>query len=630
MRRLVLLSGWILPLLAFGSPKLAVGQASDPLPIDVPAVQIQGDFLVNGAPASPLSVESARLRLDGMLGLGAGFPIGRSYEQSYGPLWVIPTGYQAGYGFDSSLFGTLPQSSAASVPIGPVVTLDGSQPFDIDVPAVGITIDVTLNGTPFGDPFNDDSELLLRHLETGNEFVIGSTLAQPLTVSVVPGSYDLVYRYIAGRHPINSHATIAAGLDLSTAQTVSLDLEAYPHQQVVRLNGALFPASPTEYGNVALESPDGRDRVDLGPTLGPLQEVFVLAGSYVLAYEHRAGGTTVPVNAHAIVDPMVVVEEPAPGRNVSSDSTDVQAGLVSFAPTLNGAPFLVSQTNWAEWAVVDADGEETPFGSTLTQPYARSLVQGSYDVLYQWQNGYNTVPRNVNACVATDLAVAGPTTLAFDVPMLGITVEPLLNGAPWLQSPTEYGDLDLRGSEPGDRFALGATYDGPTIQRLVIAGAYDLIYDFRQGGTTVPVNENEPILSFDTAEGPVIGVDVAATRIAPTVTLDGQAFPTGSGNQARIVLRSAAGGETPIGTTDQAPISPRRVIDGTYRIDYEWLSGDDIPRNSREPVGVAYVPEPGSLLGLGAGIAFLAAIGRTRARPRSCRSLRLSPAATRS
>jgi hypothetical protein len=614
MRHLVL-SWWILPLLAFASPKLATGQTSDPLPIDVPAVQIQGDFLVNGAPASPVTSESARLRLDGMLGLGSGFPIGRSYEQSYGPLWVVPTDYQAGYGFDSSLFGTLPRSSAASVPIGPFVYVDGSQPFDVDVPAVGITIDVTLNGAPFGALSGDDSELRLRHVETGNEFAIGSTLAQPLFVWVVPGTYDLVYRYIAGRHPINTHATIAAGLDLSTSQTVSLDLEAYPHQQIVRLNGALFPASPTEYGNIALESPDGRDRVDLGPTNGPLSEVFVLAGSYVLAYEHVNGGIQAPVNTHAIVDPMVVVDEPAPGRNISTGSTDIQAAVVSIDATLNGDPFVVSPTNWAEWAVVDANGDETPFGSTLTQPFASNLVHGTYDVLYQWQLGATDVPGNTRARVATGLVVAGATTFAFDVPMVALSFEPLLDGAPWPQSPTEYGDLDLRGSEPEDRFDLGSTYDGPAIQRLVIAGAYDLIYDHRNGGTTVPVNEDEPILTFHTSEGPVIGVDVAATRIAPTLTLDGQAFPTGNGNQARIVLRSSAGGEAAIGTTDQSPIAPRRVIDGVYRIDYEWLGGDDIPRNSREPVGITVVPEPGFLPGLGAGITLLAAIARTRIRP---------------
>jgi len=423
-----------------------------------------------------------------------------------------------------------------------------------------------------------------------------------------------VYRYIAGRHPVNSHATIAAGLDLSTPQSVSLDLEAYPHQQVVRLNGALFPASPTEYGTIALESPDGRDRVELGPTSGPLSEVFVLAGTYVLAYEHVNGGAQAPVNTHAIVDPMVVVDEPAPGRDKSTGSTDVLAAVVSIDATLNGNPFVVSPTNWAAWTVVDAAGNETPFGSTLTQPFATNLVHGTYDVFYRWQIGATDVPGNTNARVATGLVVAGPTTFAFDVPMVALSFEPLLNGVAWPQSPTEFGDLDLQGSEPEDRFDLGSTYDGPTIQRLLIAGAYDLLYDHRNGATAVPLNQNEPILSFDTSDGPVIGVDVATTTIAPTVTLDGQAFPT-SGNQARIVLRSDAGGEVPFGTTDQSPIPPRRVIDGTYRIDYEWLSGADIPRNSREPVGVAYVPEPGFLLGLGAGIAFLAVIGRTRIRP---------------
>jgi hypothetical protein len=313
---------------------------------------------------------------------------------------------------------------------------------------------------------------------------------------------------------------------------------------------------------------------------------------------------------------MVVVQEPAPGRFVSFDSTDIQASLVTMAPTLNGGPFVASPTNWASWSLVDADGSETPFGDTLYQPYAATLVDGTYDVFYQWELGYNSVPGNVNARVATDIDVAGPTTIAFDVSMVGLTFEPLLDGAPWPQSPTEFGDLFLEGSEPGDRFKLGSTYDGPSIQRLVIAGAYDLIYDHRLGASSVPLNENERILSFHTDDGPVIGADVATTWIAPTVTLDGQPFPTGGGNQARLVLRSWTGGETPIGTTDQAPLSPRSVIDGVYRVDYEWLSGSGIPRNSREPVGVAYVPEPGLLVGLAAGIALLAPAGRRRVRRR--------------
>jgi hypothetical protein len=600
--------------LAIGLPDLATGQTSDPLPIDVPMVQIQGSFLVNGGSPSSLTSESARLRLDGMLGLGSGFPIGRSYEQSYGPLNVIPADYQAGYGFDSSLFGTLPENDV--IPIGPFTFLDGSAPFDVDVPAVFVTFDVTLNGSAFPTAHSSDSELLLRAVENGDEFPIGSTLALPTGLWIVPGTYDLIYRHLSGPdHPANPHATIATGLDLSTSQTVSLDVEAYPHQHHVTRNGTSFPASPTEYGNIALESADGSDRVELGGTLAPLSQVYVLGGTYVLVYEFMSGGTTVPVNERAIVDPTVVVDAPVPPRTLSTGSTDVAVSLVSLDPTLNGAPFVVSATNYADWVLVDADGNETDFSDTLSPGYTRSLVHGTYDVLYRWRQGYSTVPGNVNARVASGLVVAGPATFPFDVPMVALTIEPLLNGAPWLQSPTEYGDLDLQGSEPGDRFAFGQTLDGPSISRLVIAGRYDLIYDYRAGGTTVPVNENQPIFRFDTADGPVIGFDLAATRIAPTVTLDGGIFPTGSGNQARMVLRPWVGGVVTLGTTDSPPLPVRRVIDGPYRIDYEWLSGADIPRNSREPVGVAYVPEPNVALGLGLGVAFLAAISTARRHP---------------
>lgn len=614
--RTVSASRTILAIAALVWPGLATGQAPQLLGIEVPAVQIQGDFLLNGAPTPSFTTESARLRLDGRIGLGSGFPIGRSDEQSYGPISVIPTEFQPGYAFDFSVLGTaLPINP--QVPIGPFVSLDGTQPFDVDIPSVGVTFDVTLNGDPFGPGIlmTDDSELLLRHVETGGEFVIGSTLDQPLFAWIVPGTYDLVYRHVSGRHPANTRATIAAGLQLTTTQTVTLDVEAYGHQQTVSLNGSPFIDSQSQCGHIALESPDGRDRVDLGPTSDPLPQVTLIAGTYSLVYELKQGGSQVPANERAIVDTAVVVEEPPP-LDVSRDSTDIQASLVSILATLNGSAFPVSASNWASWVVEDADGHETLFGDTISPGLARSLVHGTYDVLYRWRNGFITVPRNANARVATGFVVSGPTALAFDVPMVTVTIQPLLNGAPWPASPTQYGQLYLEGSEPGDRFLLGETFDVPEILALVIAGRYGVDYEFRIGGLLVPINDAERLLSFDTADGTTVPVDVAATRVDTLPTLNGQPFPTGGPDEARLVLRSWSGGEVVLGTTDAQPLPRWWIIDGAYRIDYEWQAGDAIPRNSWETIGSRYVAEPSGSAVIALGIAALVALrGRRSSSP---------------
>ena len=262
--------------------------------------------------------------------------------------------------------------------------------------------------------------------------------------------------------------------------------------------------------------------------------------------------------------------------------------------------------------MVDTDGNETHFGDTLSPVYTRNLIHGSYDVLYQKQQGGSVVPQNLNARVATGLVVTGPGTFGFDVPMVSLNVDPLLDGGPWSQSPTEYGDLYLEGAEPGDRFHLGATFDLPRL-RNVVPGDYTLVYDHRVGGTTVPVNNDEPVLDFHTSQGTTIDIDVVTTRLAPTVTLNGLPFPTSGSNEAQIMLRSAGGGEVYLGQTDLG-LSPRRVIDGAYRIDYEWLGGSDIPRNSREPVGVTFVPEPGPVGGLLAGVVLTRLLHARRAR----------------
>ncbi|HEB90001.1 MAG TPA: hypothetical protein ENI85_10555 [Deltaproteobacteria bacterium] len=598
-------------------PLPLAAQTPLPVPIDVPAVQVQGTFLVNGSPASPITSEQGALEFEGLLGPGAGVPAGSTMAQAYGPISMVPGTYQPTYSFQSSIFGTLPLNGR--VPIGPWVGVDGTQPFDFDIPAVAVTFDVTLNGAPFPvDPvlMNDLSVLVLRHVATGDEFEIGSTLSLPFTVQIVPGIYDLVYEYRQGTlHPVNPHATIATGLDLSSGQTVSLDLLAYTHAASVLVNGVPFPASPTQYGTISIESADGSDRVVLGPTYESLPQRYLLAGSYVLVYEQVLGAASVPLNTRAVVDPFITVDEPSPGRFVSVSNTDIPMSAVTIDGTVNGNPFPASPTTYGNWVAVDDQGNETLLGETFNSTLARNLVHGTYDIVYRWQIGGTDIPRNANARVVTNHPVSGPTTISFDVPMVELSVTTTQDGAPIPVSPTNYGTFELQGIDPADRFPFGSTLLGPTISGLLVPGDYDLIYN-HANGAFVPQNTNAIILDdFNTADARVLGVDMPTTRITPLHTLDGQSFPTGTGDSAALFLRSPSGGEVPLGTTDEIALADEVVLDGTYAFEYEWMSGTQIPRNGRERVGYfSTTPEPGLGLGLALGCFALAGVSRRSAR----------------
>jgi hypothetical protein len=276
---------------------------------------------------------------------------------------------------------------------------------------------------------------------------------------------------------------------------------------------------------------------------------------------------------------------------------------VTIDAKLNGGPFPQTFSNFAELSVVDEDGHETTISSTADPTLVINLVDGTYDVLYRWRNGFNSLPRNALARVASDRVIDGATTLAFDVPMVELEFEPRIDGAPFPASPTERAALYLQGTEPGDRFLLGRTDAGPTLRALVVAGWYEVIYDWEIGGATVPLNRNERVVErFHTSDLSFVPVDVSATTIAPSATLNGEPFPTDGVDAARLLLRSPSGGEAFLLETTEAGAAPRRrYIDGAYGVEYQWLAGIEIPRNGQQRIQTVYVPEPGSGLALAAG-----------------------------
>jgi hypothetical protein len=613
----------------------SAGAQTQPLAIDVPAVQLSGDIRVDGNPPPVISEESGWIDIDGPTGPWSGFRAGRTVDGAYGPTWVIPTDYQAAYSNIDGIGVTHPINPRA--PVGPVVEVGGAGSLDVDVPTVVVTFDLTLDGGTFGTIFSDRAEFSLRHVATGNVVQVGSTDDIPFGVRIVPGVYDLLYHYDTGAFfPKNPNAVIGEALDLSSSQTVSIDVTSARHFLFVDLNGGAWPGSLTAYGILALESADGTDRVEFGPTVQvPLPRIYMIEGSYVLVYEWANGGTDVPINTRAIVDDAVTVARLEPNSVSSESYSNVAMSPLTWDATLDGGPFPTSFTGYGEIFAVDADGNATSLGYTTDLPHTRTLIDGTYDVVYRWRNGGTWMPRNANARVDPGRVVAGPTSAVIDIPLVVAEIDPRHNGETFPASATAYASLELEGADPGDRFPIGPTTQAPLSVGL-IPGDYDLIYTVENGANFVPANEGARV-AVDlplTIDGTTL-VDITTTTVSPELTLNAQPFPTGSGESADLLLRSPTLGELLLRRTDWTSDPDWPVIDGAYHVEYEYRGGSQIPRNGRQRIGVASVPEPGSSVGLVTGLALLAMLGRGRraagghrsvSRTRQARACHLRPA----
>jgi len=585
---------------------------SQALTIDVPAITISGSITVDGSPPPVISEETGFIDMDGVSGPGSGFRPGRTADPSYGPTLVIPSTYRPIYSNIDGIGVTHPINPR--VPIGPSIELTASGPFDIDVPTVVVFFDLTLDGGVFGTIFSDRAEFSLRHVETGDTFRVGSTDSLPFGARIVPGVYDLLYHYDTGAFfPKNSNAVIAASLDLSSPQTVTVDVASARHFPEVDLNGGAWPASLTAYGFLSLESLDGTDRVEFGTTTqDPLPGLYMIQGSYVLVYEWANGGIDVPLNTRAIVDDSVTVARTDPPNLVSVSYTNIEASVLSWDATIDGSPFPTAQTAFGQIVAVDADGHSTLLGPTISLPLAPALVEGTYDLYYQWQNGGVDVPRNTNARIDSGRVVSGPTSASVDVPLVVVEIDPRFDGATFSTSLTAYGSLELEGSDPGDRFPIGLTTQAP-LTVSVIPGGYDVIYTAENGETLVPANRGARV-AVDlplTSNGTTL-VDIETTAVTPDLTLDGQPFPTGTDDVAEIFLRSERLGEVRL-IRSSWPFYPTwPIVNGVYEIEYKYLSGSQIPETASEVIGIAYLPEPGASIGLLAGLTLLTHLSRKR------------------
>lgn len=596
------------------------------LPIDVTSTTIVGSFLLEGAPYPTGHVgmgqyETAIFDLGTEAGLRV--PLGVGADMSYGPLSIIVGDY-------TPIFEGVQSSSGQAPEIGPTplagpVSIPAPMTLDIDVPAIDVEFEVTLNGGSFPPagslPFEDKGYFHLRHKSTGHEIFLGSTQDGTLSARILPGTYEVVYRYSPGNStgvPQNENAVVADDLLLSSDQTVFVDVPAVEVDISFRLNGSPFPTpNPAGDGRLELRNFESGDSVPYGLTSAGLATRVVIHGTYDATWTRTGSTLLVPQNTTAVVAEGLDIQTAAPLL------VDVQAVTITPDLQLDGAPFPISNDDRGEIWLVDAHGNEVALGVTEDLPSGGVfIVAGTYDAWYRAFRSTGTAPINPNARIASGLALLSDQTLPLDVATADVVLTYTLDGGPVPiddQNPFAFQRcrFALIGEGATNSIDLGENVDPPLDSLRVVAGIYDVEYEWI-AGDKLPVNTNQRVVeSVVLSAAAVLPVDILSEAVTPSFFLDGIPFPTdpmGNGPEhGHFYLNPPSGETVSLGPSDLETPLTFLLIEGDYDVEYEWSRGTFVPRNPRRHVGAVMVPEPGTAPSLAIGAICLWAMRRHRA-----------------
>jgi len=474
---------------------------------------------------------------------------------------------------------------------------------DIDVPEVRITGTFTVNGAAPMWLASHTGHVELRS-ETLGTVRLGSLHAGTYKQLLIPGTYDVVYRHVAGTlAPANKETVIATDVVVDTAGVVDVNVPAALVSGTFTLGGGPVPASIYERGEIRF-----RDRVTgvsfrVGVSNAGNYSALVIPGEYDIVYKRLLGETLVPKNTEAVIGEAIIA---------GNTTVDIDIPVVerTGAFKIGGVNAPASIYENAQISLRDTvTGDLVALGQTRHQTFAVKVVPGSYDIVYSRLSGTTIVPANSLAVIASGVVFTTSGAADIDISVVSIAGSFTLDGANFPVSIYSNARIWLVG--PGDdRVQLGQTRH-QTYTTRVIPGTYDLAYEVLLTTGSIPANSWAIVdtgRSILAAKGVrTVDVDVASGWLETAVTYWGGA-PFASVYE-RGVIRATGNDEDTFELLETDDVSSSvRVVAGSYDIRYGHLIGDFVPHNGDaqlahavvgpgETVEVAVDKAPGTLSG---------------------------------
>jgi len=535
--------------------------------IELAIVSFNGQFLVRGAVTPKSEYDDANLWLENPRTHDR-VSLGNTHDQEFA-VRVTPGIYDVIYEVESP---------GAQLPHNPRVRLQklalfASRTQDIDIPVASLSGAILLNGAPPPKSEYDDANLSFRDHETGSEILAGNTHDGSYAVSLVPGTYDVIYRVeTAGPITPRNDGAVLETLSLpDIGQTHAIEITSAPLHGDFLINDAPAPASEYDDANIDLVSPEA-GTVWLGNTHDGSYTLQVIPGEYALVYRHESG-PNVPQNQRARFGDVVEVSADGGPADVNIEMVELTGAM-----TINGeVPPASDYDDGLLHLRGDEFGDSVLLGNTHDGSFVVKLIPGTYAVYYGQETSGGTVPQNKQARLLDQVVVADTSELAIDIKAVAIGGAFTLAGEPPPASKYEDGRIYLRDTITGDAVLLGSTHVG-SYTAIVVPGNYEVFYVQETAGGLLPANQNAPLVDVMIAAAMNLDLDVPVVDLSGQIQLIGGPAPVSPSDGGQLYLRAPGGDSVLLGDSFLSSYAVR-LLAGTYGVYYRSEASVTMPQN---------------------------------------------------
>ncbi len=470
----------------------------------------------------------------------------------------------------------------------------------INVSSALVTPTYTLNGAAFEQSEYNDGNFVLRNtVSAGDTLVLGSSHdASPAAVRVIQDTYDVLFQHETGNGvPQNVDTQVQVNEVVNSDRDMFIDVRAWEITPSFTQNASAFPPNEYDTGMFYLQPDAGGERIFIGRSHMALPApVQVMQGTYDVIYSLETGGEFVPNNQGAVV--MAGVSITVAGAL----AVDVASVRFQFDATLDLAAFPTDQNHKALFFLRNVStGDRVELGASFELPVTLSVVEGTYDIVYQHVRG-DALPVNTDAVVASNIIIDDTSlSVTIDIDSVVITPSFSLDGSVFPQD--EYNDANfyLRAvNNNNDVMFLGASETAATAVRVIssdmdtdpgvselLLGTYDVLYR-HESGEDVPQNINAIVpgrgnIALNSDQ--TLMVPVTSVNITGRFTLNGNSFPGDINNSVQFLLRDSSNDsdEFLFGFSDISNEAVK-LIPGTYHVVMDHLYGSAVPQNKMHEV----------------------------------------------
>lgn len=393
-------------------------------------------------------------------------------------------------------------------------------------------------------------------------------------VSVIDANYKAIYSGGTGEQmPINLGQQLSGDIVVEGNTKQSIEVPTIDVTPNVTLNGEALSITNDTNANIYLQPEGSPFFIFAGSISGSKQMITIIPGVYDIIYQY-VQGDDIPLNKFALVQEDVKIADSG------EFEVPIRANTVRSIFRLNGQAFPESGLDFARMYLTSEKGDEVLLGNTNENSSSTTqIIHGQYNLHYRFRESIS-IPINQDAIISKNVVIDETTNLLeVDVNSVRIAGAFTVNGATPPVSGLDYANIYLQDASTGSTVLLGPTNAGSYQRDRIIAGEYDILYDFRESGIMPPQN-NVIIGSKVFSNTSDHDIDIRTSTIDLNLTLNSAPFPS-SGLDFGILRAKEVSSDNSVilGRTNET-IEPITLLHGSYTFMLEVREfGEFMPRN---------------------------------------------------